>query len=208
MIKSKNDLKNKYLKQKKKHQEDDLHFEKPNFDDSFANSEKDSKESFDADNLPVFVETEESKRIDDLEKKRAYEAFLGRPVVKESKQQAGTWKTVDASLGKREIPKVDQKKKGSDDSSSDSESSSEVAPRRRHDSSESDIDINSEERNNQKAARNQAFKEQLIKALGMEPEKEKQESSKDSDIEIDSEAEQNDKKNKDQEENDLLKKVG
>lgn len=205
MIKSKSDLKNKYLKPKKKQREEVSHVEHQRVEESYSSLEKESNESYDADNLPVFVETEESRKIDDLEKKKAYEAFLGRPVTKENKQQSGTWKTMDASLGKRDLQK-EGKKKASEDSSSDGESSSEDAPRKRHDSSESDIEIDSEERNKEKNARNQAFKDELIRALGIEPEKNKGGSPKDSDIEIESDADQNDAKIRD--EVDPLKQVG
>jgi hypothetical protein len=120
----------------------------------------------DPENLPVFVETAESRQLDPEQKRLALDALhKARAKPAEARSSSGRWVAVDGALGKR--PPAGQPADSSADATSSDES--EDRPRRRHDMSDSDIEVDSEERNQQKQEQERAFKHTLEKALGIDP---------------------------------------
>ena len=85
-----------------------------------------------------------------------------------------------SELWEREVAEV-----GKRDSEEDSSSSESKQPRKRHDSSDSDMEIDSQELKLERTEREKAFKNQLATALGVEP-RDSEES--DSDISVKSDA--------------------
>ena len=172
--KSKKELMDKYLKPKKQTASSDRRVSRiaAVVDNDLVAYERQAmhfdrssdEDKFDPENLPVFVETAESRLLDEAEKQQALESLHRlRAKPAEARSVSGRWVPVDGALGKRG-PAADE--------SSEAESSSSEAepkPRRRHDMSDSDIEVDSEERNQQKQEQELAFKQTLEKALGIDP---------------------------------------
>lgn len=218
--KSKQELKNKYLKQAKvKGSSKVATIQKHNLvvvdysatdatrvrdNQMYQGDDVDSEEDYrNPENLPVFVETEESKLIDDDVKIRAFKKLIHQQPDKDdamshaATSRVGTWKVYDQAtqLGKREpINAAESELKAasdSGDSDSDSDDSSSDRPRVRHDSSDSDIEQDEEQVVKIKQESEQAYRDKLSKALGIDPATNKPGKSgqQDSDIEVDDSSE-------------------
>ena len=135
--------------------------------DTMKNKESsEDEEDMNSEDMPVFVETAESRAMGEEEKQRAL-AGLTKPRAQprvEEKVSSGRWVESEGqqgALGKRLL-----EEEASD--SSDGESS-EDRPRKRHDMYDSDIEIDSEEMNMQQQEKEEAFKSALVQALGIDP---------------------------------------
>lgn len=234
-MKSKQEMMNKYLQVGKKPKRP-TNPTPTSFTDVLPINPQDNLESSSEDydnpeNLPIVVETAESRMIDESEKIRAIEALRnkgGKAATKggekgdhEEGGAAGKWQQYDnATLGKRTDSPTNQQpelkistRKSNSSNSSDSESESESQPRRRRrDSTDSDIDMNEEEEKENIKKRDNDFKATIVRALGMEDEEAKRErvnSSSSSDISVSEEGEKAEKADESKDpQHDLMLKVG
>lgn len=192
-MKSKKELLNKYLlgpKKKGQKKKEDSRVLDAADDEIEKYDQKSQSEEDGSDELPVFVETEESRKIHPDDKKRAMELLTAKNAKPKATgavlSSSGKWLEEEKEIGalgkraEREVAEV-----GKRDSEEDSSSSESKQPRKRHDSSDSDMEIDSQELKLERTEREKAFKNQLATALGVEP-RDSEES--DSDISVKSDA--------------------
>lgn len=178
-MKSKTELKNKYLNPKKKKKRNNKIKEAKSKiidlqDQDYMNNLEKALEAgteYLEDEKPVFVETEESRKLSKKEKDEALEKIYGKKIQKsKQRNQSGKWVNIKTSnTDNMEIEEENEEEEKMKEESIEEETSSseEEGLNIRHDSSDSEIEEDPEEAQLDKEEREKRFKENMNRALGM-----------------------------------------
>lgn len=176
---SKSKLKDKYLKVKKKKKRNKkvkkaksriIDLQDQDYFQTLENRLDEGEAEFMEDEKPVFVETEESRKLTKKEKESALEKIYGKEIKKskkdlKNKNTAGKW--INLKNSKQEKIEKEENSDSADDSEVESTSSEEEGLDIRHDSSDSDLEEDQNELKLEKSEREKNFKEKISNALGL-----------------------------------------